>query len=320
MKVLITGGLGYVGAWLTERLSSSGFDVTTFSRNDRSDILRDCRFEKIFGSVENAADLKRLFFGRNWDAIIHLASVGASADSPDYAEKSLIVNALGTRNLLQAIAENGGAGETHFVYFSTFHVYGINSGVADEDKTFPAPRSDYAATHLFAEYYVRQFHRTHRIPFTVFRLTNGYGAPKNAGGGGAEWKLVLNDLARAAIEKNVVKLSSNGRPRRDFVWLGDVCDAVEKCLFKGAANEVFNLGSGSSISMSELAEAVKAAYEKKFAAPIAIEINQTDLNEYGDALAVSIEKLRGWIDFEPQNRLFDEATAIFDLLEKRGKN
>lgn len=320
MKILITGGLGNLGSWITEHLLDSGFEVTTFSSRDR-DVLRERAFERVFGEVENERDLERLFSGKSssWDAVIHLASVN-EADEPNYPQRALAVNALGTRNLLQALAGNGGNGggrAAHFIYFSTFHVYGLSAGEVREDAAFPSPKNDYASTHLFAEYYVKQFYSSHKIPFTIFRLTNSYGCPKQLNN--SKWYLVLNDLARTAAEQKIIKLSSNGRPRRDFVWMKDVCSAVEKCVRKGAANDVFNLGGGASVTMSEVAETVKKAYEDLYSLPIEIQKNESDTKRHDEAplLRVSISKLQAWIDFEPQNKLYEEATAILKLLAAR---
>lgn len=315
MKILITGGLGNLGSWLTEHLLKKGFEVTTFSSRDKS-ILREYSFNKIFGEIENKNDLKKLFENKKWDAIIHLASVN-EGNIPDYPKKALAVNALGTRNLLQLLTDCGQT-NTHLIYFSTFHIYGAISGLIEEDKVFPNPKNDYAATHLFAEYYTKQFHFTHKIPYTIFRLTNSYGAPKEIDS--SKWYLVLNDLAKMAVEENIIKLKSNGLARRDFVWMGDVCRVVEKCLYKGAANETFNLGSGSSFSILEIAEVVKKAYENLYSSNIEIKKNESDKNLYDEILNVSIKKLQNWINFEPQNKLHEEANAVFDLLEKTSDN
>lgn len=311
MKVLITGGLGNLGAWITAHLVESGFEVTTFSSRDR-DVLREYQFERCFGSVENKNDLEKLFSNKSWDAVIHLASIN-EGNLPGYGEKALAVNTLGTRNLLQTIA-GGETQPAHFMYFSTFHIYGADTGLITEDASFPNPKSDYASTHLFAEYYVKQFHFSHKIPFTIFRLTNSYGCPKEIGN--SKWHLVLNDLAKTAVEKNVIKLNSNGRQQRDFIWMGDVCKAVEKCFGKNSANDVFNLGSGSSISMLKVAETVKKAYEDTYFQPMEIQINNSDTNQYDDSLKVSTAKLQNWITFEPQNKMYEEAVAIFSLLKK----
>src|SRR5690606_3095721 len=132
-----------------------------------------------------------------------------------YFHDALLVNALGTRNLLEALpAERVG----HFVYISTFQVYGRYVGAIDE-STPTEPVNDYGTTHLFAEQYVAQFGRAQKLHWSTLRLTNSYGCPKDPDM--SKWFLVLNDLARMAVEQGELVLKSNGEVPRDFIWMGD---------------------------------------------------------------------------------------------------
>ncbi len=312
MRLLITGGLGNLGSWLTEFFVEKKFEVTTFSMKPR-EVLNDLSFEKIYGDIANENDVDKLIKERNWDVIIHLASIN-EGNAPGYAKKALDINAWGTRNLLQALVNNGKTA-THLIYFSTFHVYGINAGDIVEDTTQPQPKNDYGTTHLFAEYYIRQFHSSHKIPFTIFRLTNSYGCPKEMTS--SKWYLVLNDLARSAVETKLIKLNSNGRPMRDFIWMGDVCNIVDKFITKGPANDVFNLGMGRSISMMDVAEIVQQAWLEYFSEPIPIQVNTADTTAYDTSLKVSVDKLKNLVGFSPTDKILDEAKSIFRLLTNK---
>jgi hypothetical protein len=96
--------------------------------------------------------------------------------------------------------------------------------------------------------------------------------------------------------------------------MGDVCTTVDKCIAKGAANNIFNLGTGKSITMLKVAEIVQKAWKEYFSDSISIEVNSSDTNIYDNTLKVSIEKLKGWIDFSPRDHMYDEALSIFKLL------
>jgi UDP-glucose 4-epimerase len=308
-RILITGGLGNLGSWITESLFNKGYDVTTFSSRNRP-VLQNMAFKRLFGDITNENQVKELFTHEPWDVIVHLASIN-EGNVPGYPKEALQVNTLGTRNLLQALAESGH--NTHFIYFSTFHVYGAGSGNIIEDVTPAFPKNDYAATHLFAEYYVKQFYFTHRIPHTIFRLSNSYGSPKEITG--TKWYLILNDLARMAVQEKKIRLNSNGLPKRDFIWMGDVCEIVGNCIEKGPANNTFNLGNGRSVSMLEVATTVQKAYNDYFSATVAVQKNDADKNTYDDVLTVSTDKLKKWVGFEPHDKMYDEAIAIFQLLK-----
>ena len=309
MRILITGGLGNLGSWLTEYFVTKKFEVSTFSFRNRN-VLGNLLFERIQGDITKEQDTEKLFKTKEWDVIIHLASVN-EGNEPGYAKKALDVNAWGTRNLLQSLV-NSGQPLPHLIYFSTFHVYGGNTGNVTEDHTTLLPKNDYGLSHLFAEYYIKHFHQTHNLQYTTLRLTNSYGCPKELNS--SKWYLILNDLARSAVEKRVIKLNSNGSPQRDFIWMGDVCTAVDKCIAKGAANNVFNLGTGKSSTMLKVAEIVQKAWEEYFSDSILIKVNSSDTNIYDSTLNVSIDKLKAWIDFSPLDHMYDEALSIFKLL------
>lgn len=314
LKILITGGLGNLGSWITEHLVYKNHHVTTFSSNDRN-VLVYLKFERVFGNIADENDMKKIM-NEKWDAIIHLASVN-EGNVPGYPRQALEINTWGTRNLLQQMAGSVNS-STHLLYFSTFHVYGADAGVVSEDHTPLKPRHDYGTTHLFAEYYIRQFNLSHGIPYTTFRLTNSYGCPKEMNS--SKWYLVLNDLARNAFEKGVITLNSNGSPLRDLIWMGDAAGAVCKCVKKGPANDGFNLGSGTSIKMIEVAQIVRQAYKDFFSETIDIKLNKGDTKKYPDTLRVSIDKIKSWIDFSPTEKLYDEAIRIFEFLKRTKSN
>jgi len=313
MRILVTGGLGNLGSWLTRALVQADHQVTTLSGNNR-EVLLDLSFERLFADISNFEALKNTLADREFDVIIHLASVN-EGNLPGYPKIALEVNSWGTRNLLQWVADKatGINLPPHFIYFSTFHVYGQGSGFISEDTT-PEPKHDYGTTHLFAEYYLKQFSANKKIPYTIFRLTNSYGVPLEKGS--SKWYLVLNDLCHHVAKHGVVALGSNGKPVRDFIWMGDVCHVVLACIEKGGTNQLFNLGGGKTYTMLQVAEVVALAYRQLDLGNAQIKINTEDKAQHDQSLAVSIEKLQNWIDFQPTYRLLDEAKAII-LLAKQ---
>ena len=255
-RCLVTGGLGYAGAWITEHLARNGHDVFVLSRKDSKPSLRypytliQADIEQL--APENLADL----IPENCQVVIHAASLNESF-LPDYARQSLLVNALGTRNLLQALSlQKEKLKRTYplFLYCSTFHVYGLSHGYITE-QTPVAPRNDYALTHLFAEEYCRMFMRTAGIPFIILRLTNGYGAPKTPDSN--KWYLLLNDICRNAITEGKIVLHSNPNMPRDFIWLGDVARTIERLIPRyDLAGNVYNVASGQAMPIGKIAQRV----------------------------------------------------------------
>lgn len=306
-KVLITGGFGNLGSWIALHLVSLGYDVSILTRKEKLK-FKDIKYSVIECDITNFEELKeKLNF--DIDFCVHTASFNEFF-LPNYPQNALAINALGTRNLLEVLSNKE---IKNFIYFSTFHVYGEQSGVIDENTSL-TPKNDYASTHLFAEYYVKQFACTHNLNYTIFRLTNSYGAPTFNDTN--KWYLVLNDLVKSAYENKKIIIKSNGRAKRDFIWMGDVVTVVGKTLEIPATNDIYNLSANRSYEVIELANIVQKQYFSHYNQKIDIEINQLDKTKYGN-ISVKNDKLNSIIPYKTHDMIENEVNKIFKLLEKQ---
>ena len=305
-KLLITGGLGNLGSWLTLYFSKK-FDVYVLSKNNKPlntnfilievDILDELSLDEKLGNIK-------------FDYCIHTASYNEYFES-SYAKNALLVNSLGTRNLISSLLKNG---ITKFIYFSTFHIYGAIDGNITESYE-PVPRNDYASTHLFAEYYIKQFHITHNLQYIIFRLTNSYGAPKIKNF--TKWYLVLNDLSRMAFINGEIVLNTNGKAKRDFIWMGDVVEIIDKTLInKNCVNETYNLGSNKTYTIIELANRIKDIYKIEFNKELKIILNDNDKTTYKE-LTIDSTKLLSEINYTPTEMFTQEVKDIFSILKDK---
>lgn len=309
MKILITGGLGNLGSWLTRHFTSLNFDVYVLAKNKR-EILAEQKFTYISCDISNLEDCKAKLSEISFDYITHTASVN-DMFVENYAALALEINTKGTRNILEAINKTQ---LKNFIYFSTFHVYGVSEGEITENSPLLA-RHDYATTHLFAEYYVKQFNLTHQLPYTIIRLTNSYGCPIDTET--SKWYLILNDLAKMAYEKGEIILKSNGTASRDFVWMGTVCTVMEKLInLPKAPNDIFNLSGEQTFKMIDIAKYTQNAILRYANKAIEIQTNVDDKSIQSNTLKVSSQKLKSIITYENQNMFEQEAENIFKLLEK----
>lgn len=308
MKILITGGFGNLGAWFAEYFYRKNYQITLLSNSDDRNLPR-LKYNFIRADITKSEELDASVT-ECFDCCIHAASFNDYFVT-GYAERALRVNALGTRNIIKALLDKK---VKRFIYLSTFHVYGLSEGSVDENTPLN-PKNDYATTHLFGEYYTKQFWQTHRFPYTILRLTNCYGAPLYPDS--TKWYLVLNDMARSAIEKEEVVLNSNGQGCRDFIWIGDLCNIVDSLLNSDKAiGETFNLASGSTYKIIDIANIVKTAYEDRYGRKINIKINEADLTVYAKPLHVNNKKLKSVVNFEIHDKVYDEVNNIFDILEQ----
>lgn len=308
-KILITGGLGNVGSWLVEHLSKQ-YDIYVLTRGVKYQLK--CNYTIIEADIANLSELQEKIV-IDFDYCIHTASYNEHFEQ-GYAHKALMVNTLGTRNLLEVLSKTSHLQQ--FVYLSTFHVYGVNSGHITE-QTPTKPKNDYASTHLFAEYYVKQFFNSHQVPFVIFRLSNAYGVPKFIGS--SKWYLILNDLVRGAYQNQEIILVGDGKGLRDFVWLGDVCKIIESSLTR-VVNDTINLSSQQCYQMLDIAKFVQTQYTKRYQKEIIIQLgfNTNPSNKHPDilpTLQVSHQKLLQYIEAQFHCNFEKEIDQIFDLLE-----
>lgn len=244
--VLISGGLGYLGGRIAKYLLDSGFQVRIGSSQSHPDVPSDLLSCEIVicdlsdkRSLENAC--------KNVSSIIHLASLNAQECDHD-PEAALLINGLGTLNLLNAAKKMG---VTKFVYFSTAHVYGSPlQGIIDENST-PRPMHDYAITHRLAEDYVLQANSDKDITGSILRLTNSVGSPLNSKENC--WMLVVNDLCKQTALNHSMELHSDELVQRDFIPISTVCSTVVDVLTTDVLDgEIANVSSGTVLTLREL--------------------------------------------------------------------
>lgn len=307
-KILITGGLGNLGSWLTEYFASNGYEVWVLTKNYRK-ITSKAKFHLINCDISDYQDIKNHLKDLIFEYVIHAGSVN-DGFVEHYFKLAIEVNTLGTRNLLEYFKDKS---LKNFIYFSTFQVYGKYQGIITENTAL-VPKNDYGATHLFAEYYIKQFFYSHNLQHTIIRLTNSYGCPKDLKS--SKWYLVLNDFAKTAFEKKEIILKSNGLAPRDFIWMGDVCTVLMQIAQLSATNEVYNLSGESTFTMLQIAEMVKQSYSEKYNFDIPISINKSDNTKYSSDLMVSSQKLKQIVAYKHHLNFKEEALQIFDFLEK----
>ena len=244
--VLISGGLGYLGGRIAKYLLDSGFQVRIGSSRSHPDVPSDLLSCEIVicdlsdkRSLENAC--------KNVSSIIHLASLNAQECDHD-PEAALLINGLGTLNLLNAAKKMG---VTKFVYFSTAHVYGSPlQGIIDENST-PRPIHDYAITHRLAEDYVLQANSNKDITGSILRLTNSVGSPLNSKENC--WMLVVNDLCKQTALNHSMELHSDELVQRDFIPISTVCSTVVDVLTSDVLDgEIANISSSVVLTLREL--------------------------------------------------------------------
>jgi len=201
-RILITGGLGYLGGRITRALAgSSRFSVWVTTRRRRCPPLSWLSPERcLYMDLMSDREVRAVCEGM--DAVIHLAAMNEHESSAD-PMKALLVNGAGTLRLIEASLA---AGVRRFIYLSTAHVYGSPLTGRITEETVPRPVHPYAITHRIAEDFVLAARSQGSLEGIVVRLSNGIGPPIFEDVN--RWTLVGNDLCRQAVTNRALRLKT----------------------------------------------------------------------------------------------------------------
>ncbi len=315
-KILITGGLGYVGGrvanYLKEKEPHTHIFLTTRKKNRKLPQWTK-KFSILEMDILDESSIANCLKEKDIDIIIHLAALN-EIDSMRDPKMALEVNTKGTYRLLDLAYKTG---IKNFIYFSTFHVYGnvLESVITEETPT--RPFHPYAITHRAAEDFVNYFKHYYGMKTLIFRLSNGYGYPMNKEVN--RWTLVFNDLCKQAVTEGKILLKSSGKQYRDFVSLHDVARAVHHFIFVVPdrwGDGLYNLGGNCPMSILEVTQKISDVYRTKYKKEIKIEtVQDNNSSTILKPVRYDIEKLMG-TGFNLEGNMFYEIDKTMDLCEE----
>ena len=257
MRVLITGGLGFIGGRLAVHLSKRGFEVILASRLNQNAPawLPTASMRK----VDWHDDTKLSKLCEEVDVIVHSAGMN-SKDCENNPFEAKQFNGLVTERLISSAINSK---VRSFVYLSTAHVYKSPLIGYIDEFTPPTNKHPYATSHLLGESALLAAISNGEITGIVLRLSNAYGAPTSLNS--SSWLLVVNDLCRQAITTKEMRLSTDGSQERDFIAISDVTRVIETYLANFSENEfpkIVNIGSGKSWTVYEMASLIQERCEE----------------------------------------------------------
>ena len=288
MKVLITGGFGYLGGRLAQFLASqAGYELILGSRKQTKSPLWLPQAKVVQTQWNSPVGLEQICV--DVDAIVHLAGMNAQDCIADPVA-ALEFNAVVTARLLKAAVRQR---VKRFIYLSTAHVYADPLAGVITEEACPVSLHPYATSHRAGEDVVRAAHQRGEIDGMVIRLSNAYGAPAHKDANC--WMLLVNDLCRQGVTTGQLVLRSAGLQRRDFVSLTDVCRAIAHLMGlsqKAVGDGIFNLGGTWTPTVMEMATLV--ANRCKVTLGFHPEINLNPARgEISQLLDYHIDKLKG---------------------------
>ena len=247
-KILVTGGAGFIGSHLCEGLLARGYAVRVLDSliyGQREWVPAPCEF--IQGDIRDMDICAKAAAGM--DGVLHCAAMSRSGPSQEQIEVCTGANITGTQNMLLAARD---AGVKRFIYSGSSTYYGNRPPPHREDD--PADILNiYGLTKRVGEQYTLLFDQDFDLPSVVLRYFNVYGPRQPQTGA---YALVLGIFLRRAADGKVLEIHGDGSQRRDFVHVRDVVAANIAALESKVRGTVFNVGSGTSLSVKELADMI----------------------------------------------------------------
>jgi dTDP-glucose 4,6-dehydratase len=309
MKLLVTGGAGFIGSNFVRRALTGGLpgledasitvlDALTYSGTltNLESVAKSPRYDFVHGDITNQDLIRDLMPGH--DAVVHFAAESHVDRSVTDAGVFVETNVMGTQRLLDAALASA---VERFVHISTDEVYGsLDEGEWDEQEPL-LPNSPYAASKAASDLLVRSFHKTHGLDTVTTRCSNNYGPHHFP-------EKLIPLFVTNLIDNKPVPLYGDGGNVRDWLHVDDHCRGIALALQKGRSGEIYNIGGGTELTNKELTGLLLEATGTSWDLVEHVE----DRKGHDRRYCVNIDKISGELGYQPEVS-FDQGLA--DVVE-----
>lgn len=295
MNILVTGGCGFIGSNFINYILNKGesslriynIDCLNYCANE-ANVNPHPNYKLIKGNITSKDLVLHILNEYEINAIIHFAAQSHVDNSFDNSLQYTTDNIMGTHVLLQAAKEYGKIKK--FLHFSTDEVYGEvdleHPGC--HEKSLLNPTNPYAATKAAAEFLVRSYYHSFKLPVVIVRCNNVYGPNQYP-------EKLIPKFIKLLHEGKPLTIHGNGTTRRNFIWAEDVAIATEIIFYKGALNETYNIGTTQEFSVIDVATILveKMTVDKNIENHI-IYVEDRPFNDFRYSVDTTILKSLGW--------------------------
>jgi UDP-glucose 4-epimerase len=272
MRIIVTGSHGFIGTRLVKALAYKGHEVISIDLRTGFDVTD-------WNSIKDIND---------FDVIIHLAAISFVPKSYETPREMFRININGTLNMLELCRIN----KAKFIFTSSY-VYGRPKYLPIDEKHPTDAFNPYCRSKLIGEDLCNSYNKDFGVPVLIFRPFNIYGSGQNGN--------FLIPLIQKQIEEDGIVRLKDSRPKRDFIHVDDVVDAYSKAVEYDKTNfEIFNIGSGTSYSVKEIAEMLVAQSGKS----IPIEFSEEHRKREVLDTVCDNKKMRESLNIECHSRIF----------------
>lgn len=309
LRILVTGGAGFIGSHLVDKLLSLGHEVTVIDNlSAGTGEFLPPQAEFIQADIRDRKTLQDLFEKRKFDVVYHEAAqtmVPVSIKDPSYDADENIMGLLSVLECARA------TGVRKIIFSSSAAVYGDNPALPLKENEVPVPESFYGLTKWMTEKYLELYKKLYGLDYTILRYSNVYGPRQGANGEGG----VIYIFAKALACGKPITIFGDGSQTRDFISVHDIVAANVAALEKGSG-EICNVSTETEISLNELAHEIVtlAGYDDSF-------IHYTEERK-GDIhrSCLSNEKLKSLFGWKPSYNLNDGLKDTLSFFTQRQKN
>jgi UDP-glucuronate 4-epimerase len=265
MNILVTGGAGFIGSHLVDRLLAEGHRVVcldnfddfydpALKRRNLTDARKDSKFRLVEGDLRDEGILKKILEEEKVDRVAHIAARAGVRPSIEQPLLYADVNIRGTLSLLEACRKYR---IRRLVFASSSSVYGNNPKVpfTEEDRV-DNPISPYAATKKAAELICHTYHSLYGMDIACLRYFTVYGPRQRP-------EMAIHQFSRLIHRGKKVSLFGDGSSRRDYTYIHDAIDGTMGALFRDHGYEIYNIGESQTTSLSELVQLIEEQMGKR---------------------------------------------------------
>ncbi len=292
LNIFLTGGTGLVGTQLLSALQMKNYNITVISRNifSNTNCTKYIKFDILTDNID-----KIIPHIREADIIIHNAACINSEKTEREIVEMRKVNFQFTNELFDLAVKSS---VQKIIYTSGFNLIKKNTDIINEESEIE-PETEYAKSKYFAESLLKRKCSENDINYNILRLsspiTNRLDLMPNT---------VVKKWINTSLNKEIIKVFGNGQRRQNFVHVSDIADAFIKCINMPKVNGIFNIASGSNISMLEMAQAISRKFGTSY------EFEGED-EKGAENWNISIDKAKNMLGFEPK---FSSLQALDDLI------
>lgn len=310
MRILVTGGAGFIGSHLVSHLLSDGhvvavvdnfdpFYSSVIKHSNLKEHLHNPSFRLYEADISEKSALELVLAGETFDVIVHLAAKAGVRPSIDKPLAYQQVNVGGTLNLLEWARNNG---KPKFIFASSSSVYGSNPNVPwKEDDLDLRPISPYASSKIAAESYGRTYAHLFGLSFIALRFFTVYGPRQRP-------DLAIHKFFEAIYSNKPITLFGDGYTRRDYTFIGDILKGISAAINKdwtAGTFEAINLGNSDTIPLKDLIDEIQLVAERKailkYEPEQAGDVSQTFAN---------VEKAGRLLNYAPVTKIRDGLKAF----------